>query len=193
MAEHEKHINMDVVQQTPAYHFQYQPKKPTNLFYPRTGDPTLKIKRFPLVELAPITSSLHSGIEVIANEKVMSTSVMESEINDIGREQRLSRFISDLRDKKIITDVAALRAWNIWKQLSKCKGKSLRVPDASAGPDDAFIFIWNKDEHHLELEIFPGGALDFFYRNRKSGDLWSSEYKVGEILAQDVLEKLAIF
>src|SRR5205823_5953034 len=107
--------------------------------------------------------------------------------------QRLSRFISNLRDNKEISGETASRAWNIWLQLKNAAGEVLRVPDASAGPDDEFIFIWNSPEHYLEVEILADGTLEFFYRNRYNGSLWGSDYKFGQNITQEVLDKLTIF
>ena len=78
-------------------------------------------------------------------------------------------------------------------RVSEALSKALSVPDASYGPDGQFLFLWDKGEHHLELEIEPSGAGYFFYRNRTSGTLWDYDYKIGDTFALGILEKLRLF
>jgi hypothetical protein len=59
----------------------------------------------------------------------------------------------------------------IWKNLNDYfENESLEVPDACPGNDDNFMYTWSKDEHYLECEIFSNGAIEFFYRDRTSGE-----------------------
>lgn len=106
------------------------------------------------------------------------------------RPQRLFHFIERAKQSQEIEPQTAAFAWDTWGLLNNTLSKALSVPDASYGPDGQFLFIWDKGEHHLELEIEPSGQAYFFYRNRSSGALWDSDYKVGEPLSHEIIEKL---
>lgn len=62
------------------------------------------------------------------------------------------------------------------------------IPCACTGPDGQILYSWDKDEHHLELEIIPKEwelpQEEFFYRNRNTKHYWSDSLspKVIEII-----------
>jgi len=69
----------------------------------------------------------------------------------------------------------------------------LEVPDACPGESDNFMFVWNKGEHYLECEIFGNGAVEFFYKNRSSDEVWGEDTTVDEKLTSAILKKLILF
>jgi len=69
----------------------------------------------------------------------------------------------------------------------------LEVPDACPGELDNFMFAWNKGKHYLECEIFGNGAVEFFYKNRSSDEVWGEDTTVDEKLTPATLNKLILF
>src|SRR5438034_355379 len=53
--------------------------------------------------------------------------------------------------------------------------KTVLVPDARPGPNGELLYSWDRDEHHLELEIFLDAPAEFFYENDTRG----SRYRRG--------------
>lgn len=49
----------------------------------------------------------------------------------------------------------------VWASL----GDRLWAPEA-APTTEGFRLAWDRGAHHLQIEIFPGGLFDWFYRNR---------------------------
>lgn len=128
-----------------------------------------------------------------AHAEISSSTSIRTDIDDAARSQGLFHFIEKARQSHEITPETAELVWNTWSLLSRTLPQMLTVPDASCGPDKQFLFLWDKDEHHLELEIEANGSAYFFYRNRTSGALWDTEYTPGNALSSDVVEKLRMF
>jgi hypothetical protein len=114
-------------------------------------------------------------------------------IREKARAQRLSYYLGELSRSGLIDQYMAVLAWKAWNQL-RTVTPCLLVPDASPGPDGQVLYTWDHEQDYLELEIFPSGAAEFFYRNRASGQLWGYDYKVGELnFPQEVKDRLALF
>ena len=52
----------------------------------------------------------------------------------------------------------------------------IALPSMGFGPDGKLMFCWDRDEHHLELEIEPGQLPEIFYRNRETDEYWGGFY-----------------
>ena len=117
----------------------------------------------------------------------------QPELERAAREQRLFYYIDRAALSGEIMPQTAKLAWKAWTQVNGAFSRTLSVPDASYGPDGQFLFIWDRDEHHLELEIEQGGGAYFFYRNRISGAVWGSDHKLDGSLEPGIMEKLRIF
>lgn len=50
------------------------------------------------------------------------------------------------------------------------------VPGICRGPDGQLVLGWDRDEHHLEVELFPGKPAEIFYRNRLTNELWGVDF-----------------
>jgi len=85
------------------------------------------------------------------------------------RRQRLEEYASDwlayLTKLKERPEYAALapRIEEFWHWISE----KLWAPEATP-TDDGFLLVWDRDEHHLQVELFQDGSYDWFYRNRDS-------------------------
>jgi hypothetical protein len=87
-------------------------------------------------------------------------------------------------------------AWKTWNSLSLYFAREnlcLEVPDACPGQNDDFMYTWSKAEHYLECEIFGDGAIEFFYRNRKSGEVWGGDTTLEQGFSASILRKVSIF
>jgi hypothetical protein len=85
------------------------------------------------------------------------------------------------------------QARKAWGLISAVMDHLIPVPSASAGPDGEILFVWNRGNYHLELEILPDGPAEFFYRNRATHEVWDAEYQIGKPLSLDTLAKLYLF
>ncbi len=140
----------------------------------------------PFADEVPLLSQGVGGGQV-------DTHVQQPQLRDEAPMHRLQSYLRHLRDSGELSQNSASLAWLSWNQLRKATFNSLPVPDACPGPDGQLLFTWDKDEHHFELEIFPGGEGEFFYRNRVSGELWEAEYMVGQAIPSKVTDKLGLF
>lgn len=91
-----------------------------------------------------------------------------------------------------ITRATAKKSWDLWLAVRKAAGSSLPIPSAGTGPDGVMFYSWDKGDHHLEAEIFPDRDTEFFYRNRRTGDLWGEDHAGGALPAV-LLDKLSLF
>lgn len=69
----------------------------------------------------------------------------------------------------------------------------LEIPDACPGESDNFMFVWDKSDNYLECEIFGNGAVEFFYRNRSTNELWGEDITVDAKLTPAIVKKLKLF
>ncbi len=118
------------------------------------------------------------------------------------RQEELRVYIDSLRCEAESTLESELSAsvadvsWQTWQRLSLHffeQGLCLEVPDACPGQNNNFMYTWSKTEHYLECEIFDTGAVEFFYRNRKTGEVWGEDTTLEHGFSTAVFEKTALF
>ena len=109
------------------------------------------------------------------------------------RERQLNEYIWGLSEKKQISSTTANNARSMWKRIATSTDNAICVPDASAGPNGEFAFIWDRGEHHLELEVMPDSTVEFFYRNRSTGALWGQDSSVSNNFPLELFQKLEHF
>lgn len=97
-------------------------------------------------------------------------------------------YLQRVSNKGLISSEVAATAWDLWLEVQKAE-PSMPVPSAATGPDGVMFYSWDKEEHHLEIEIFPD-KNEFFYRNRETKTTWM---ETGEFLPDEFLEKLSFF
>jgi hypothetical protein len=100
----------------------------------------------------------------------------------------LSRYLSERVKDRSITDITRKRGEFVAGVLSPFIGS----PDAAIGPEDednSLCYYWNSHdkerEHHLSIEITPSGVLEFFYRNRKTEEIYGEDFNDIGYLIQD--------
>lgn len=91
------------------------------------------------------------------------------------------------------TAQAAWIAWIAWLAVWQTSGEKMPIPSACTGPDGVMFYSWDKDRHHLELEIFPDKDAEFFYRDRETGEFWGEEYKICGSLPNELAQYLPLF
>ncbi len=73
-----------------------------------------------------------------------------------------------------MTEPLGSLARELWRLLQEVVGEP-RVPQAGPVSGGGFQFVWDRDEHHLEIEILADRTLEWFYRNRRTGNLEGGE------------------
>ncbi len=69
-------------------------------------------------------------------------------------------YLSKLKEKPEYAALAP-RVEDFWHWAST----ELWAPEATP-TDEGFLLAWDRDEHHLQVELFQNGSYDWFYRNR---------------------------
>ena len=79
------------------------------------------------------------------------------------REEYASEWLAHLAKLKETSEYAALapKVEDFWSWVSS----ELSAPEANP-TDEGFLLVWDRDEHHLQVELFRDGSYDWFYRNR---------------------------
>lgn len=87
-------------------------------------------------------------------------------------------------------------AWQVWlvvREYFFLQDLCLEVPDACPGQRDNFMYTWSKAEYYLECEIFSSGEVEFFYRNRDSGEVWGEDTTLEQGFSTTIFDKAALF
>lgn len=118
--------------------------------------------------------------------------IEDFENNSRIRGEQLRKYLDAVGKSENIADYA----WDVW-QWVKCifddAGLCLEVPDASLGEAETLMYTWSKGEHYLECEIFSDKQIEFFYRNRDSGELWGEDTTLEHHISPEAVERLSLF
>ena len=110
------------------------------------------------------------------------------------RSERLIAYINAARQDHCLPDFVAFNALYVWEAIQKAF-PAIDVPDVSFSCPDMILFIWDKEEHHAEVEIRDDIDAYFFYRNRFTRCInasdFTSQWEVGNI--QSCLGELSHF
>jgi len=147
---------------------------------------------------------LLKGLYLWRTPKLSSSKPVDINLNEItiipeiskpqsSRHQMLYHYLSSVLEAGDISAHTASVAWDEWNLLRQSIGNSLPVPDAAPGPEGQLLYAWNKEEHHLEAEIFPDDTIEFFYLNRVTNETWEKDCEAGEPISQDIASRLKIF
>lgn len=116
--------------------------------------------------------------------------------------RKLLSYFNSLRDEARVTGGSEFSkqvidiAWEVWKILRSyfmAKGLCLKVPDACPGQRDNFMYTWSEGEHYLECEIFGSGEIEFFYRNRKTAQVWGEDTTLKQGFSNAIFGKVELF
>ncbi len=120
--------------------------------------------------------------------------VLLRRVNDVGEKVqehlKYLRHISDPNGERLVSAATAARARITWQFAWMAAGPNLPVPAAGVGPDGQILYSWNYNEHHLEVEIFADQPAEWFYRNRKTGEVLEFDQNPGSALSPELINKL---
>lgn len=107
----------------------------------------------------------------------MTTKPRDSGWQRYGRASARARSIEDLI-AFLMADSSSIGEVVEWarKVVVEClMAVEAEIPDACTGPDGMVGLSWNRNEHHLEVDIHPDGDLEFYYCNRETLESWEAE------------------
>jgi hypothetical protein len=114
-----------------------------------------------------------------------------------GRVLGLINYLKDISagtgEERLVAPNTARLAFTLWASLWLGTRYKLPVPDACPAADGSIFYTWQREEHHLELQVMPEGPAEFFYTNEATGALWECEYTLGEPTSAELLDKLRLF
>jgi hypothetical protein len=155
------------------------------------NDPKERRGRF----LSPPTSDLSNNLPRI-QKKIEATNHQRQRCQGLRLYlDSLKNEVREAREAKFSERVLNL-SWSVWealKSLFEAKGLCLEVPDACPGSKDNFMYTWSKSEHYLECEIFATGEIEFFYRNRNTGEVWGEDTTLEQGFSTDIFDKASLF
>ena len=94
----------------------------------------------------------------------------------------------------LVSVTVAEQAKHFWLNCIEMFDSLLALPAAGATPDGQISYSWDFEEHHLEAEIFGGiHPVEWFYRNRESGEFWEQEIGEMESLSSEIVSALRHF
>lgn len=71
-------------------------------------------------------------------------------------------------------------AREMWSKLCRTF-QTVPIPQAGPLPDGGFQFVWDRGDHHLEIDVLPDAKLEWFYRNRKTGEVAGEDVDAGDL------------
>ena len=79
----------------------------------------------------------------------------------------------------------------LWEIIRSLDGE---FPEPSASPfERKMCLAWNRNEHHLHVEIRPDCLLDWFYFNYESGDSYSQDGLAASSVPVVISNRLHLF
>lgn len=166
---------------------------------------TYTAARAPGTIVRQLESPQFEGYEGQALDKTIRKVIRDEPIKRLIQAQGTSEikyYLDSLRSEAQSTNEAEFTvavvnySWQVWQALSDYflgRGWCLEVPDACPGHSNNFMYTWSRAEHYLECEIFGSDAVEFFYRNRKSGEVWGEDTTLEHGFSTAIFEKAALF
>jgi hypothetical protein len=106
-------------------------------------------------------------------------------------EQRWLNYLRNLPQSGAVSPFIAASAEQMWRDYQPADGK-LPIPDAVATESGGILLAWDRDEHHVEIELMPSGSYDWLYRNRKTASYAGGEDLAFQILVPELLWHLLL-
>ena len=90
--------------------------------------------------------------------------------------------------KKNTTPEFAAIILRVWKNVSG-RAKGVTKAPLLDLMDDGVMLTWDKREHHLDIEVYPNGAIEIFYKNRGTGEFWNLDQESRSIIPEFVMRR----
>ncbi|GEM_PF-4763007 len=90
-----------------------------------------------------------------------------------------------------ISPDTALLAREAWKEIERSLS-FLLPPIVSTVENAQVMFSWDKNEHHLVIEVFPNRSVELFYSNRNVHSPWEYDYEVGSLIPTEVINNIQV-
>jgi hypothetical protein len=83
---------------------------------------------------------------------------------------------------------------SFWKRLLAEAGDSVAAPTTAGRSDEGFVLVWDRSEHHLDVDLLDEGSLEWFYSNRRT-ELFEGQEGLltGAALPEPILRYLKLF
>lgn len=78
------------------------------------------------------------------------------------------------KERHISTGVADLAGRFLREIFVELPG--LPIPRIAPGPDGMVGMTWESGPHHVNVEVFSDGHVEFFYEHSETGELWDEEH-----------------
>jgi hypothetical protein len=112
-------------------------------------------------------------------------------IQELLKEHQL--YLERMTREGEITSRLAQAAADVLAEMLDVVGPDLEIPDAIPGVDGKLFYTWKRDDQYLELEMLPDGTGEFFFRDGKTGDIWSEDFRLGHVLPASAIDRLRLF
>jgi hypothetical protein len=80
-----------------------------------------------------------------------------------------------------------------WRYLRSFVDKAFPVPQAGPTEARSLVMVWDRDRHHLEVEIFERGIYEWFYRDRLTQEHTGGENLDPTARPRDLMAHLQLF
>jgi hypothetical protein len=107
-------------------------------------------------------NSLSNRAPLCVSENTYSTAPLE-----LGNRRNWKQFLLGLSARHEISDGQALRINRFWDSLRDVI-PYIPDPHGMVGEDGSFGMVWDKGEHHLEIEFPVSGKPFLFYLNHRT-------------------------
>lgn len=139
---------------------------------------------------AATTSVFGDSVFISTSGSFSGTTIepLEQEVLELSsREMAWQEFVSGLQESGSICAEQILEVRKFWRQLTNVFGISAPLPITQPTDEHAIQLAWNSSSEYLDIEFLPKNKVNWFYRNRKTGEiLGTDEEPIIEIPAQIV-------
>lgn len=149
-----------------------------------TGSPAIGGETPPSVTPTPGVSAVTKSLPGRAKA--------ESALPDLVEHLRHLKAATEGGESALISRDTAKKAILAWVRIWVASNFELPHPAACTGPDGRVLYAWDEEKHHLELDIYPDGPAEFFYRNRETRELWEEDYHHGDPISDEAKARIAL-
>lgn len=101
-------------------------------------------------------------------------------------DERWLSYLRALPQRDLTADAVNDAMELLWQDLRRSV-PNIHPPDASPTDDRTLLMSWDRDQHHLEIEVMPSGKYLWFYRDHDVNSDEIGEGAPAEPLSEDLL------